>query len=172
MKIVLVAIDPAVYVAFDRIFAGAKHVQVIYGDILNHRAEAIVSPANSFGWMDGGIDLAHVRVFGKGVETRLQRLIRERWEGELPIGRAQLVPTGFEPIPWMISAPTMRVPEPVGGTRNAYLAFAAALMLAREEGFSSLLSPGLCTLTGRMHPLAAASQMRQAYDAVIGATHA
>lgn len=45
-------------------FAAASEVEVSHGDIFDLSADAIVSPANSFGFMDGGIDLVHSQHFG------------------------------------------------------------------------------------------------------------
>ena len=39
-------------------------VEIVHGDIFSRPADALVSPANSFGFMDGGIDLAYSRRFG------------------------------------------------------------------------------------------------------------
>ena len=52
-----------------------------------------VSPANSFGIMDGGLDLAIRDQLGLGVQTTLQRAIVERHHGELPIAAPGFVLT-------------------------------------------------------------------------------
>lgn len=137
-------------------------------------ADAVVSPANSFGFMDGGIDAVYTHQFGFALEGRLQALLAAEHGGELPVGCAVIVETGSPEIPWCISAPTMRVPAPVPDTANAYLAFRAALraVLAHNavgrQQIRRILCPGLATTTGRMPVGRCAAQMRAAWDNVLG----
>lgn len=149
-------------------------VTVSHGDILQHTADAIVSPANSFGFMDGGIDRAYRDHFGRDLEARLQQLILDAHGGELLVGAAQIVATSHSGIPIMIAAPTMRVPCDISSTTNAYLAMRAVLRaaLSYNEGarfstfkpIETILCPGLGTAVGRMSPVRAALQMRAAWD--------
>jgi O-acetyl-ADP-ribose deacetylase (regulator of RNase III) len=156
-------------VAWRAEFGRAVDVEVSDGNILDLTADAIVSPANSFGFMDGGIDLAYSRRFGWGLQARLRDIIRSEHDGELPVGQAVVVTTGDSGIPFLISAPTMRVPMDVSATVNAYLAFRAAMRTARlhnvaaTERIESILCPGLGTGIGRMSPRVCAHQMFYAY---------
>jgi O-acetyl-ADP-ribose deacetylase (regulator of RNase III) len=85
-----------------------------------------------------------------------------------------IVPTDRPEIPWLISAPTMRVPMPVAGTANAYLALRAALRAvlahnaAGRPAIRSVLCPGLATAVGHMPPARCARQMRLAWDRTLG----
>jgi O-acetyl-ADP-ribose deacetylase (regulator of RNase III) len=91
----------------------------------------VVSPANSFGFMDGGIDWRYSERFGWQLMERLQQVIKgEDYFGELLVGQAIILETNDEmkKIPYLISAPTMRVPLDVSNSPNAYLAFKATLM--------------------------------------------
>jgi O-acetyl-ADP-ribose deacetylase (regulator of RNase III) len=150
-------------------FADAPDVDVSHGDIFDVSADAIVSPANSFGFMDGGIDLVYSRRFGWALQARLQELLRAGHDGELPVGQAVVVATNDPAIPWLISAPTMRVPMDVSVTVNAYLAFRAAIRTVRQHNLTSarietVLCPGLGTAVGRMPRKVCARQMRRAYE--------
>jgi O-acetyl-ADP-ribose deacetylase (regulator of RNase III) len=159
----------AVVDAWRRHFADCPDVTVSAGDIFAEPADAVVSPANSFGFMDGGIDLAYSLRFGWHVQDRLQALLRAEHDGELPVGQAAIVETGDARFPLLISAPTMRVPMDVSATVNVFLAFRAAIRAARaynrtaRRPIESILSPGLGTAVGRMHPQACARQMYHAY---------
>jgi O-acetyl-ADP-ribose deacetylase (regulator of RNase III) len=133
------------------------------GDILALSADAIVSPANSFGLMDGGIDLAYSRRWGWGVQERLRAEIRKRPMVELLVGEALVIPTGDARLPLMISAPTMRVPGPISDWADVLLASKAAFLAAREHGFGHIVMPGMGTLTGRVPARAAVSLMLDAY---------
>jgi O-acetyl-ADP-ribose deacetylase (regulator of RNase III) len=173
--------------AWSREFAGIPSVTISCGDIFSTKtknigprdpiditADAIVSPANSFGFMDGGIDAVYTYQFGEGLQQRLQAVIADEHGGELPVGSAVIVSTEHAAIPWCISAPTMRVPCDVADTVNAYLAFRAALRAVLAHNASGrpriqrVLCPGLGTAIGRMPVGRCARQMRVAWDRVLG----
>ncbi len=155
-------------------FSATPEVKPINGDYFQQRADAIVSPANSFGIMDGGLDLAIRDQLGFAVESNLQSVIREKHHGELPVGCAEIIETGHEKWAYLISAPTMRVPESIEFTINAYLAFRAILVavenLNKTAGrriIDSLVCSGLGTGVGRMAPTRCAGQMYMAYKSML-----
>ncbi|MBR0691163.1 macro domain-containing protein [Bradyrhizobium manausense] len=154
-------------------FADVAEVEVSLGDIFAREADAILSPANSFGHMDGGIDLLYSRYFGWELQTNLQAVLAEHHYGELPVGQAIVIATGDERFPFLVSAPTMRVPARIDQTVNVYLAFRAALIAVLSHNadadvtIQSLLVPGLGTGIGAMPPARAARQMRLAYDSIL-----
>ncbi|RKU03360.1 hypothetical protein C7H84_09475 [Burkholderia sp. Nafp2/4-1b] len=163
MTVTLCAVDAALYPAFVDAFANETDVTVVYDDILNLSGDAIVSPANSFGWMDGGIDLLYRNRFGVAIERRAIEAAANHDGCAIPVGSATTVATDDTFIPWLILAPTMRYPQPVPASDHAYLAFRAALTEACARQFEHVLSPGMCTGVGRMHPVQAAAQMARAY---------
>jgi O-acetyl-ADP-ribose deacetylase (regulator of RNase III) len=124
---------------------------------------AFVSPANSRGFMDGGVDRAYSRAMFPGIEARVKSAIRaigtpDRVGGRfLPVGEAVMVDD-------LVVAPTMLLPQDVSGTRNAYLAMSAALWTASTHGVNALVVPGMCTGCGRMPPDAALAQMKLAHE--------
>lgn len=170
-------ISPGMCEAWNKWFAEASDVTVSCGDIFGNpiiennpwKFDAIVSPANSFGFMDGGIDLAYSKQFGWGLQENLQKLLKEEHDGELPVGQAVIVPTGNDDIPYCISAPTMRIPMFIINTVNAYLAFRAVIRevkkwnLGNGKKIESVLCPGLGTAVGRMPFDVCAKQMFAAY---------
>lgn len=162
-------INPAVCYAWQEAFAGVGDIEITQGDIFEVRADAVISPANSFGFMDGGIDLVYFQRFGWGLQRDLQEAIRTYWDGELPVGAALVVETRDESIPYVVSAPTMRVPLRVPDTVNAYLAFRASLLAIDRHNrgalnkIESVLCPGLATAIGEMPASVCAQQMRTAY---------
>ncbi|HVH99260.1 MAG TPA: macro domain-containing protein [Enhygromyxa sp.] len=153
--------------AFTQVFGGHDRVSFGSGDLLRADVDAIVSPANSFGRMDGGIDLHYRNQLGLKVERRLRELIEKRYEdGELPVGEALVVSTGHATIKRMIAAPTMRTPQNIRGTDNVRRATLAALRAAaalREPAVARLGVPGMGTGVGRMDPFEAAEQMFEAW---------
>jgi O-acetyl-ADP-ribose deacetylase (regulator of RNase III) len=105
----------------------------------------------------------------------VQSVILERHHGELHVGAAEVVETDHARWPFLVVAPTMRVPEPVGNTLNAYLSFRAALLAIRRFNqaapaprIRSLVVPGLGTGIGAMDARRCAAQMRIAYDQAAG----
>lgn len=170
LKIFLRDLNPAVCYAWQEAFAGTAHIDIAHDHIFSVRVDAVISPANSFGFMDGGIDLVYSQFFGLQLQYRLQDIIRDQFDGELPVGMAVIFETFDERIPYLVSAPTMRVPQSVASTANAYLAFKAALNTISRHNRSetrkieSVACPGLATAIGEMPASACARQMRIAYD--------
>ena len=175
MKIHLRDINSSLVNAWRQQFKLRSEVSVSEGEIFDAGPHhAIVSPANSFGFMDGGIDLVYSQRFGWDLQGRLQDEINGRYGGELPVGSATIVETGDPDFPWLISAPTMRVPETVANTVNAYLAFRAALLAVHRHNkvhpspIERVLCPGLGTAVGRMPESRCAYQMHAALLAAAG----
>ncbi|MEM9542884.1 MAG: macro domain-containing protein [Cyanobacteria bacterium P01_E01_bin.42] len=159
--------------AWQKFFADTPEVIARVGDIFDTKVDALISPANCFGFMDGGIDLIYSKYLGWHVQDRLRETIRQDWNGELPVGLALLVETDREDIPYLISAPTMRAPVNVSQTLNAYFAFRAALRVIQKQNekksnsIQSVACPGLATGTGEMPPMICAKQMYEAYKEVV-----
>lgn len=169
MKYFLIDTNPRLIGAW-REFFSKEDVSVIEGDITDLSVDAIVSPANSFGFMDGSLDHALSERLGWHLEKELQARIRASPEGELLIGQAMVLRTGDERIPYLISAPTMRIPTNfnIDTSINAYLAMKAILLTAeKDERINSVAIPGLCTGVGKMQPMIAARQMFYAYEEVV-----
>ena len=110
-------------------FRGIDNVIVYEGDFFTLSTDCVVSPANSYGFMDGGLDLFISLKLGWGVQEQLQKQIRENHHGELLVGQAELVETGHPDIPYCISAPTMRVPLILENTPNVYLSARAIFLM-------------------------------------------
>jgi len=178
VKILLRDINSQITKAWTVEFKGCANVQVSTGDIFKLDADAIVSPANSYGYMDGGIDYVYSVYFGWDLQERLQQKIKRDFNGLLPVGQATIVPTNNEKIPYLISAPTMTVPTDVSETINAFLAFKASLEVVSKHNekcaiddslrrINSILCPGLGTMVGLMPAFRCAFQMKQAYHSIV-----
>lgn len=115
---------------------------------LEIECDAIVSPGNSFGFMDGGVDLSISKHFGWGIQKELRSQISELPMKELLVGQALCIPTNRERIKYVICTPTMRIPtsQSIGDSVNAYLATKAALELANKNSEIQCLA-----FTGPMH---------------------
>jgi O-acetyl-ADP-ribose deacetylase (regulator of RNase III) len=156
-----------------QVFSSYLEVEVLTGDYFQQSADAIVSPANSFGIMDGGLDLAIRNELGFQVETDIQEVILNKYHGEMPIGSAEIINTNHNKWSYMISAPTMRIPENIAFTLNAYIAFRAILIAINsfneskpKKPIKSLVCSGLGTGIGYMESVKCAAQMRAAYKLI------
>jgi O-acetyl-ADP-ribose deacetylase (regulator of RNase III) len=155
-------------------FRDVPSVEVIHGNLLDLDADAIVSPANSFGDMSGGIDKAIDDYHQGEAQRRVSAAIAEQFLGELPVGVALIVELPSRRFPFVVAAPTMRIPGSVQGSINAYLSMRAALVAVAafnrigDRRIRSLAVPGLGTGVGGMDPHEAAEQMRAAYDSILG----
>ncbi|MDX2241183.1 MAG: macro domain-containing protein [Leptolyngbyaceae cyanobacterium bins.302] len=181
MEIVLTAVDRDLAEAWHNYCDDLPDVSVYHGSIFDVKCDAVVSPANSFGFMDGGIDLIYSHRFGWQVQERLQKLIRVKHHGELLIGCAEIVETDNAAIPYLIAAPTMRVPMILKETVHPYLAARAVLLLVKhshfEDGYlkgeklsdviQTIAFPGLGTGVGQVSARACAHQVRVAIEEVL-----
>lgn len=113
--------------AWKSYFNEYPNVELLEEDIGNTNCDAIVSPANLFGFMDGGLDYQLSEKFGWDLQETLQSAIAKRPLKELLVGEVIVLPTKSEIIPWLMSFPTMRVPMHIKTSINAYLAMKVIL---------------------------------------------
>lgn len=178
MKIILSAVEKELYNAWKTFCGDLPNVEIYHGSILDLSVDAIVSPANSYGFMDGGIDLLYSHRLGWQVQERLQKIIKEKHHGELLVGQAEIVETDVQQIPFVIAAPTMRVPMILKDSVNPYLAVRAVFLLIKNGTFfggsyknesinkfvQSVAFPGLATGVGRIGFNTCARQMQKAIE--------
>ena len=181
MNIILTSVESGLADAWDRFCGDLNCVTIHRGSVFELSCDAVVSPANSFGFMDGGIDMLYSQHFGWQVQERLQEAIRENHHGELLVGMAEIVETDNPGLPFLIAAPTMRVPTILRDSVNPYLAARATLLLVKHGTFTngtyvgepiadyvdSIAFPGLGTGVGRVGPNTCARQVRAAIDAAL-----
>lgn len=165
MRLNFVDNDETVAIALREAFRPFPEVTVTHGDLLTIARNTAVSPANAFGYMDGGIDTAFREFFGATIEGRVREAISRRPEGYLPIGASLVVHTGNSRVPYLIVAPTMLAPEAIE-SQNCYRAMRAVLRVAsaQKEVGEAVYCPGLGTGVGRVSPEEAAREMVEAYN--------
>lgn len=148
-------------------FGGCEDILIYNGGIFDLPTQCIVSPANSFGFMDGGIDKVIIDKIGISAQHKLQDRIKETLFGELLVGESVLILTDHPEIRYMISAPTMRIPTRLRESVNPYLASKAIFALLKVYPDIDIVTiPGLGTGVGKMPFNVCAKQMRKAYDEV------
>jgi O-acetyl-ADP-ribose deacetylase (regulator of RNase III) len=176
---VLCAVEDELSRAWSAVAERHEELAVHSGSVLEVGADAVVSPANSYGSMRGGIDAVYARELPE-VPERVRRAVLTYHGGELPVGEALVVPTGVAFPAWLISAPTMREPGAhlPPDTVHPYLAARAVFRLWRdgrvEDGtplravITTIAMPGLGTGVGGVTVENCARQVDVAWDEVFG----
>lgn len=156
-----------------------KHLQLYFDDkdvilvndsferfMSNNKIQCVVSPANSFGLMDGGYDLALTRWYGNQLQKRVQKHILEKYCGEQPVASSFIIEAGKDDQ-YLIHTPTMRTPEPIVDTRVIYQCMRTTLLVAKENNIESILIPMFGGSCGRVNPQVVAEMMYLGYCQII-----
>lgn len=159
--------------AFKRVFGNADNVDVAEKPFETIREfDCMVSAANSFGLMDGGVDAAITAFFGTQLQTRIQNHILREYLGEQSVGSAFVIETGDNHHPWLVHAPTMRVPLTIDGTDAVYNATWAALLAifqhnknaTTDRKIKTVVLPAMGAGFGQVPFESVARQMKLAWD--------
>lgn len=168
MNLILCDYNLILCTEWEKNFRDEPKVQIVCGDFKSvPEYDCIVSPANSFGIMDGGFDLALINYFGKELMKRVQDKIRAKYAGEQPVGTCLIVETGNKKHPYLAHTPTMRIPRIIKEYDTVYNAMRAMLLAVQKHSdIKTVLCTGLGTATGKVPPSVAAKQMYLAYKSV------
>lgn len=126
-----------------------KGLETQVGDIFDHHFDALITPGNSFCFMDGNFD----RVVSERLGWHIQKQFKETW-----IENCEQILVGFAVSKWITSskllvyAPTMTVPMDISNTWNVYLAIKAGLRDARTHGARKVGMPAFGCGCGNMKP--------------------
>ncbi|PQO43750.1 macro domain-containing protein [Blastopirellula marina] len=170
LELWLVHPDPAVCETLLARFTGLPHVSVQtcrFENLPPH--DCFVTAANSFGMMTAGIDAAVVAFHGERLMKRVQDRILDEYLGEQPIGTALVVETGTPGYPFVVHAPTMRVPGSIEGTDKIYAATFAALTaiyrhnVTSAQKITTVAFPAMGAGFGGVEKSEAGRQMAAAY---------
>lgn len=115
---------------------------IVKGDLTQTECDAIVNPANSFGFMDGGVAGVIKRV--GGIEIEKEAISK----APIPVGTAVATAAGNLPCKYVIHAPTMKQPAIKIKKENVEVATRAALRLAAEKKIKTIAIPGMGTGVG------------------------
>lgn len=153
-------------------FSALDQIEIVKGNIFGLNCDAIVSPANSFGEMSGGLDKDIDDFYQGQAQLKASKRLEAHF-GELPVGQAVTIDMQSARFPYLILSPTMRIPGLVADTHNAYLSMRALLVeIANHNSrgnnkIRSVAIPSLCTGVGGMKPKDSAEQMRAAFENVV-----
>lgn len=135
------------------------------------RPSAVVTPANSLGYMGGGFDQLILECIkfssdSKNLEQQIQALLAESHRGYLPVTSAKFVDLAHVVLgplfDYLISAPSMTVPEPIAPNHAKQLIFDTmwnVLVAAKNapRTISTLIIPAFGTNWGQVHPRVSAA---------------
>ena len=181
-QLVLVLKEDALFREFQACFANIPRVRVAQGDITRVEGDfdAFVSPANTMGNMDGGIDRVYADYFGWSYgrpyhePNPLQLAMEKKIIGEegLEIGKAILVRNSpsdkRKKAIHLIAAPTMTLPSkvPVNSTVVRDAARAAFEIWRDTPDVSVIRMPAFGTGWGQVPGSIAAAQTLEAFCSV------
>ena len=176
LTLILVDPNPALCAAWGEAFGPLSSASVVQGYFEElDTYDCMVSAANSFGLMNGGVDAAITDYFGPDLMRRVQEAILTDYLGEQPVGTLLLVPTGHPDHPYLAHTPTMRVPMYISRTDYVYTAMWAMLCAVHRHNrdvdhaalpkrrIGTVACPGLGSGVGQMPPRETARQMALAY---------
>lgn len=149
MKITFIDLNPNILALKNFINFSSPNFQFEFkqGDILAENKD-FISPGNSFGFLDGGLDQAITNKWGIVVQNTLQDMIKHKPMRELLVGETMIIRVNNINI---FYAPTMRVPMILSlESINVYLAFKSAISKALDMNLREICVPLLGAGVGKL----------------------
>lgn len=171
ISIYLVDINKQMCYSWSKYFGKYENVSFVYGDLESLlksevlKFDCVVSPANSFGLMDGGYDLAISNWYGFGNIKLVQDKIKNEWYGEQNIGTSLTIKTNSYPE-YIIHTPTMTTPSIINDSKVVYNCMRATLIKALKHNIKSIIIPAFGGGTGGISCELIAKQMYNAYEQI------
>ncbi len=169
MKIYLLDISVAMTHWWKTYFKDCHNVEVVcdeFSRFMNSHddVQCIVSPANSYGLMDGGYDLAITKYFGEGLQKKVQKYIIENLYGEQPVGTSIIL--NINDKQKLIHTPSMRIPSYIKDPMVVYHCMRTCLMTAIDNNIESIVIPAFGGACGGLDFSIIANMMYHAYEQV------
>lgn len=121
-----------------------------------------VSPSNSYGIMQGGIDRVYCAMF-PGIEDDVHKVMKQLKLPLIPVTSAMLVPIrGSAPKRFLIACPSMLQPgSPIENPKHIMACYQSVFTLIRKLPFkvNHLIIPGIGTGVGGIDPGIAAAAL-------------
>jgi len=168
MKIYLLDRNENIVYWWKHFFKDIRDVEMVCDDFSHfmntHEIECIVSPANSYGLMDGGYDLAISNYFGEELPKKVQKLLLEKYYGEQPVGTSIIVKINEKQK--LIHTPTMRIPSPIKDPMTIYHCMRSTLIVALRNNVKSIVIPAFGGDCGNVNYPILAEMMYEGYKQV------
>ena len=166
MEVILCDCKGNMVYEWERVFSNNKNVRCIEGDYCSvaerEKVDVIVSPANSFGIMDGGLDLSIRDFYLKNnldIQSLVQGKIKEVFRGIQTVGSSIYIENDVLDL---IHTPTMKVPGQIVDLNCIYFATRNTIICARENGVDRILIPAFGAGIGGIKALVVARIMEDA----------
>ena len=117
---------------------GIYNMAVITGNIFDLRADAIVVPTNTFGFMTSNFELSCINLFGISIQNELHKKIKKTNMQELLVGQSICIKTNNYKLKNCIFSPIIRIPNILTDVYPIYLATKSAVLCAIENNFEEL----------------------------------
>lgn len=170
MEIILCDNNKNIVYEWKRVFSNHESVKCILGDYcqtaVNENVDALVSPANSFGIMDGGLDLYIQKFYLKNninIQDLVQEEIRRIFYGIQTVGSSMFVDNDFINL---IHTPTMKVPGQINDLNVIYFATRNTIICARKNGVKKILIPAFGAGIGNIKHSIVARIMEDAFESL------
>jgi O-acetyl-ADP-ribose deacetylase (regulator of RNase III) len=164
-KITLFSRDQKLCERWSKDFIDEENVTICntdYSELLPH--DCLVSPANSYGIMSGGLDLLIRDELGVKVQDKIQWRIQKSYNGCQPVGTCIIIKTEATRFKFLAHSPTMQRPQNIQGTLNPMHSFFAALVEANKiPEIQNMACSGMGAGSGQVPPEEVSNQMYQAY---------
>lgn len=168
MKIYLLDRNQSMVSWWKTFFKDCKDVEVVCDDFArfmdSHEIECVVSPANSYGLMDGGYDLAITDYFGDDLQNKVQKYLIDNLFGEQPVGTSIIVDINEKQK--LIHTPSMRVPSHIKDPIVVYNCTRTCLMMAIKNNIQSIVIPAFGGACGNVAYSIIAEMMFNAYQQI------
>lgn len=167
-QIILLDMNMPMCKAWSDEFSGLdENISVVNADfesfIAGHNdVDGIVSPANSFGLMDGGYDAAITSYFGYNLMEKVQDKIIREFGGMQPVGSALTVL--IDENRYLIHVPTMMYPGPIADIQIIYQCMRSTICTAEKLKLRKIVIPAFGRLTGRVEERVVARMMKLGYE--------
>ena len=156
--------DKALCDSWKKEFASMDNISIANCHLDNLTShDYLVTAGNSYGIMNGGIDLAIRDYFGVEIQDRVQWGIASLFGGCLPVGESIRVETDTTVFPNLIYIPTMITPQPISVFSMYSILYNAFRGMFDVDG--SVACCGLGCGTGSVPPDVAAKVFRETYSA-------
>jgi O-acetyl-ADP-ribose deacetylase (regulator of RNase III) len=166
MKIILLDRNIEMTLWWRAFFREAQNVEVVCSDFIQFMkstpVECTVSPANSFGLMDGGYDAAITEWFGEELQQRVQQHIIDELHGEQLVGTSFIIEIANS-NQYLIHTPTMRTPQIIRDPLVIYNCMRSCLITAMENNIQSVVIPAFGAAVGQVPYNLVAELMYKAY---------
>jgi O-acetyl-ADP-ribose deacetylase (regulator of RNase III) len=177
LKFIFFDRDAAKVQAYKEVLQFIPNCEFVHSDLdillMNKNVNAIVSPANSYGFMNGGIDRDINRIMDN-VEQQVKQRIGQvgiydnSGRKFLPVGNCEVISKNNK---FLFVSPTMTMPGYIldANNKNVFLAFYAILKkvgeMMKKYNYNLVIAcPSLGTGVGNMDPKKSAMQVKYAFN--------